>query len=239
MKVVTDTANWSGASMGKGVWRPSNVESTIFLTPANIVDGTTKQETSSRFLSNLLYTVRAYAYQQSCPYPNQTASGSRGTAAAAADQANNDSAPVRAQCSDQEPFHQPDWNMPDANDVVKTLTDLPDWPRVLITFRVPPAKDGSAGPSSIKLMSTFLPAPGEKKVKMKTAADGAMVSYPVSLPFGAVLEVTSIRGFKWSTTVVVDPAVEWAGGGDGGEGGVRRSSKEAGQLAYVQNIRHV
>ena len=75
-KVVTGTANWSGASMGGGVGKyaylPTNIESHLFLANDTVA--------FIRYLSNILYLLRKYEYQQACPYqhPNGTTISSGG-----------------------------------------------------------------------------------------------------------------------------------------------------------------
>ena len=65
--VVTDTANWSEASMGNGSSTravPHNAETTMFIDSGALDGGAT----GLRFLSNFLQSFRKYAYQQACPY---------------------------------------------------------------------------------------------------------------------------------------------------------------------------
>eukprot|EP00505_MAST-04D_sp_SCG-Rhode-Island_P003805 Stramenopile-MAST_4_protein_3805 len=108
-KIVTGTANWSGASMGGGVGKyayfPTNVESQLFLVNDSVA--------FVRYLSNILYLLRKYGYQQACPYvhPNGTT--------------------ITDQChgSPKNPWNQPNWTQPDYTEILAQLTgNVKEWP---------------------------------------------------------------------------------------------------------------
>lgn len=216
MKIVTDTANWSGASMGKGKYTPTNVETTIVLNLANYKSAAVAAATRALFLSNILYSLRSYAYQQACPYKMPVPPHSN----------------VRDNCADQEPFHQPTWTMPNASAVLASLYESAgaQWPQVNTTFEihglhaVPPGEE-------IFVVDDVLGFNATAKLHQSTNRETYM-STPILAPFGSSVRILTGSGAQLGSEVIIDSAVDWTTG----KWPVRRPEEDAQSFRLFQVV---
>lgn len=115
-RITTGTANWSGSSMGGGVgnrsYTPVNAETQLFLANDTVL--------FTRLLSNALYLIRSYEYQQACPYPGPNKTVETDQCAG----------------SPRNPFNQPNWTQPNYTTIFADLSQLVTWPSVNVTFAV-------------------------------------------------------------------------------------------------------
>ena len=113
--VWTDTANWSGASMGNGTSqaKPHNARASLIIHDDRLW---------LRFLSNALQLIRKYAYQQACPYNKPV-----------------DNTTVRDNCKERRSGINPIGVQPTAAEVLRqlvTTAGVKAWPMVETTFTV-------------------------------------------------------------------------------------------------------
>ena len=215
--VVTDTANWSKASMGNGSStraRPANAETTLVIESGANDGGVT----AARFLSNFLQSLRKYSHQQHCPYYQQQKKGL---------------ATEHKNCAVDEPFSQPDWEEPAAAAIISgfaaKLTARQAWPQVAAAISVSGvpacATAVTATYGVVTTNATYNgtgvapPAPQKTATLARTGGNGAWATppaAPVTAPFGvsvAIMATATCPGGAQSgqtVTLVVDPAFDWA-----------------------------
>jgi hypothetical protein len=187
-KIVTGTANWSGASMGGGVGKyayvPTNVESQLFLRNDSVA--------FVRYLSNILYLLRKYEYQQNCPYlhPNGTT--------------------ITDQChgSPRNPWNQPNWTQPSYANILKQLTgNVKEWPVLTIEIVL----EGTLKPTD--KVHIFVPnMAGGKSFPIYHNAGKIWKGKIDGARMGEILEyIVYVNGQQHrSGSFISDPAFDWA-----------------------------
>jgi len=225
--VVTDTANWSEASMGNGSSTravPHNAETTVIIDSAALDGGAT----GLRFLSNFLQSLRKYAYQQACPY--YQIKGKKMT-----EESKN--------CAKDEPFNQPDWEQPPAATILSKFQSKSEaWPVVATTVElnsVPGCASSVSMTYSILTANDTTPAtsppPGAVKTAQLTVGAGGVwkTADAVPLPFGLAYAYAFTAsgclgnsGTSATAVGVADSAFDW-------DAGVRRSNDDLLSLAIT------
>ena len=198
MVVVTDTANWSGASMSNGTskWTPYNTETTM------VINGYAQEKASGtyptvgmRFVSDFLAGLRRYDYQQACPYPDPHTGKA-----------------VRSNCAFNHTGHQPDWIQPNATIVTRDLAAAlgPAWPSVTLDLSL-------SNTPKIKGVVCKVSIPGWDAFKALTVAmtaskGGKLTGVARGVPLGAdvAVEVFGEEDQKLgSFSAIADAAFDW------------------------------
>ena len=186
--VWTDTANWSGASMGNGTShaKPHNAE-TVMVVASGRLD---KGRIGLRFLSNALQLIRKYSYQQACPYTRP------------------DGKSISAQCGTDMKWNQPDWAQPPADEVLRALVAKVGtaWPMVETTFTIDGKAGGQAAPT---LRYRVNGEAHEHEVRMSRHGVMGWQAKVPRLPFGAMVAVR-VAALGAKTEMVADAAFDWS-----------------------------
>eukprot|EP00928_Gymnodinium_smaydae_P000168 TRINITY_DN1005_c0_g1_i1.p1 TRINITY_DN1005_c0_g1~~TRINITY_DN1005_c0_g1_i1.p1 ORF type:complete len:618 (+),score=88.51 TRINITY_DN1005_c0_g1_i1:197-1855(+) len=193
MTVFSDSCDWTGAAVGYyGKSTPHNMETSL------ILDSTRSKTVPLRFLSNMLFLLRNYSHQQKCPYRQTNSSGSF---------------EIRANCASEEPYHQPDWNMPDADEVFDDISSLSTWPVVNVRFSV----DASclSKPLTEPVTLTLAGKYGGRKIELspvdRSGSKFWATKTPVPLPFGldAKMKLSSAALHFEPMSAIIDTAFDW------------------------------
>lgn len=188
--VSTDSANWSGASMGygKSYEKPRNAETVMIIDSMLLDNG----RTGKRYISNFLALLREYEYQQACPYIH---AGKK----------------ITDQCASEEPNKQPDWVQPAAakitGQLVRNVTER-GWPVVDTTFTIDTSvktmRYSIDGSNNLTAMVSPISSPGKPTVW------GASLE----IPFGSSVDVWFSDGRPGAPLIgqrglIADAAYDW------------------------------
>ena len=216
MVMVTDTANWSGASMSNGTskWTPYNTETSMFIN-AYALESEIEAKAESgllpsvglRFLSDFLAGLREYDYQQACPYKNPVTGES-----------------MRDNCAFNHTGKQPDWIQPNATVVTSGLATAVGaaWPSLVLDISLSRtlglgSQAQALDPDNQILCKVSIPGWQQKHhraVLMTPGESGDLEGTISGIPFGARVEFEVVSDGKSlaSFSAIADAAFDWQRG---------------------------